>query len=223
MIAGNAYAKLVPSESVLEQVQPYPPVTHSVATEAPQDTQQGAEVHKSIEGEATPQAIREQTSLDPPHTENVATETPSTEPLKDSTKSKETDKSVASTEQPTKDPQASQAIVLVQPTKSKEKKLKKHSFKIDISKPIVFPNVDISKLKGKALIEFGELCKAKAEQEKQMAIQKKNKVLQKVKTLLSDMLPATTVSIDAAIHIQLDELLNQIETSRVDAYEYLSK
>lgn len=56
-----------------------------------------------------------------------------------------------------------------------------------------------------------------------MAIQKKNKVLQKVKTLLSDMLPTATVSTDAAIHIQPDELLNQIETSGVDASEYLSK
>lgn len=37
------------------------------------------------------------------------------------------------------------------------------------------------------------------------------------------MLPSTTVSTDVAIHIQLDELLIQIETSRVDASEYLRK
>lgn len=96
--------------------------------------------------------------------------------------------------------------------------MKKHSFKLDLSKPIVLLNVDISKLKGQALIEFGELCKAKAEQEKHMAIQKKKKVLQKVKALLIDMLPEATVTKDAAIHIQLDELLIKIETS-----EYLSK
>lgn len=37
------------------------------------------------------------------------------------------------------------------------------------------------------------------------------------------MLPEATVTKDAAIHIQLDELLTKIEASRVDASEYLSK
>lgn len=104
---------------------------------------------------------------DPSSTENVTTETPSIEAPTDTTKAtsevQEIDKSVASTEQPTEGQQASQAIVLVQPVKGKEKKMKKHSFKLDLSKPIVLPNVDISKLKGQALIEFGKLCKAKAE------------------------------------------------------------
>lgn len=226
MIEGNAYAKLVSSESVLEQVKSYPPVSQHVSTETPQDTKQGKEGQQSTKGEATSQATEEQTSQAPSSTENVTTETPRKDSPKATSEAKEIDKCVVSTEQPTKGKQASQAIVLVQPVKassSKEKKMKKHSFKLDLSKPIVLPNVDISKLKGQALIEFGELCKAKVEQERQMAIQKKKIVLQKVKALLTDMLPEATMTKDAAIHIQLDELLIQIGTSRVDTFEYLSK
>lgn len=37
------------------------------------------------------------------------------------------------------------------------------------------------------------------------------------------MLPEATVSKDVAIHMQLDELLTQLETSGVEASEYLSK
>lgn len=43
MIEGNAYAKLVSSESVLEQVKSYPLVTQHVSTETPRDTEQGKE------------------------------------------------------------------------------------------------------------------------------------------------------------------------------------
>lgn len=39
MIEGNAYAKLVSSESVLEQVKSYPLVTQQATTEIPQDTE----------------------------------------------------------------------------------------------------------------------------------------------------------------------------------------
>lgn len=56
-----------------------------------------------------------------------------------------------------------------------------------------------------------------------MAIQKKNRVLQKVKALLIEMLPEATVTTDAAIHIQLDEILTKIEAFGVDASEYLRK
>lgn len=44
-----------------------------------------------------------------------------------------------------------------------------------------------------------------------------------MKALLTDMLPEATVTTDAAIHVQLDEILTKIETSGVDAHEYLRK
>lgn len=44
-----------------------------------------------------------------------------------------------------------------------------------------------------------------------------------MKAPLTDMLPEATISKDVAIHTQLDELLNQLEKSGVDASEYLSK
>lgn len=53
MIEGNAYAKLVSSELVLEQVKSYPLVSQHVSTETPQDTEQGKEGHQFTEGEAT--------------------------------------------------------------------------------------------------------------------------------------------------------------------------
>lgn len=55
MIEGNAYAKLVSSELVLEQVQPYPPVKQPVSTKTPHDTDQGTEGHKSTTREGTTQ------------------------------------------------------------------------------------------------------------------------------------------------------------------------
>lgn len=174
MIEGTTYAKLVSSESVIVQVQPYLSVKPPISTEAPKDTDQGTEGHKSKVAEDT---TKDQKSQAPSSTKNVIAETPSTETPKDTTTAIGTDQSVASTEQPTEGQQASQALVLVHPTKGKEKKVRKHSFKIDLTKLIVLPNVDISKLKGQALTDFNELCKAKAEQEKQLAIQKKNKVL----------------------------------------------
>lgn len=169
MIEGNAYAKLASSESVLEQIQPYLPITHPVSTETPHDTNQGTEDLTSTKGEAT-QATKKLTSQAPSNNENVTIDTPRKESPTTTSEAQTVDKSVASTEQPIEDQQDSQAIVLVKLVKSKEKKMKKHSFQIDLSKPIVLPNVDVSKLKGQALIEFGELCKAKDEQEKQMAL-----------------------------------------------------
>ncbi|XP_059064936.1 uncharacterized protein LOC131856978 [Cryptomeria japonica] len=161
-------------------IKSYPLITQQVSAEKLQDIDQGTKDQKIKPDESTSQAIDDQSSKVPSSTEIIATETPSKETPKVTTEAIGTDTSVVSTEQHTKEGQVSKALVPIQPEKassSKEKKEKRHSFMIDLSKPIVLPNVDIIKLKGKALIKFGKLCKAKAEQERQIAIQQKNQVL----------------------------------------------
>lgn len=77
MIEGTTYAKLVSSESVLEQVQPYPSVKPPVSTKAPKDTKQATKGNKS---EAVGDTTKDQASQAQTSTANITAKTPSTEP-----------------------------------------------------------------------------------------------------------------------------------------------